>query len=162
MVVHGLFQTPAYATEVLKAGRTSQETEDLVKTRMERQEIFNRPGLSQIVLIVDEGVLRRPIGGPSIMKEQLLHLIMRAEDPRITLQVVPSTTGAYAGLPGAFTILGFIRDPEVVYVEGHTAGQFVDRPVEVHQYALRYNLIRGTALSADQSLELLHVIVEGL
>ncbi|MFI0485770.1 Scr1 family TA system antitoxin-like transcriptional regulator [Actinomadura sp. 9N215] len=162
MVLHGLFQTPAYAREVLKVGRSPEEAEELLATRLARQEIFQRPGLAQISAVIDEGVLRRPTGGLAVMKEQLDHLIGLADDPRVTLQIVPISKGAYQGNMGAFTILGFEQDPEVVYVEGHTSGQFMEDPREVRGHTLAFNLIRGAALSADQSLELLHKVVESL
>ncbi|MGI5171396.1 helix-turn-helix domain-containing protein [Spirillospora sp. CA-253888] len=162
MVLHGLFQTPEYAREVLRVGRTAEEAETLLATRLARQEILRHPELAQISIVIDEGVLRRPTGGHSVMKRQLEHLIEMANDPRITLQIVPTSKGAYQGNMGAFTILSFEQDPDAVYVEGHTSGQLTEDPREVRAHALAFNLIRGAALSVDQSLELLHEIVESL
>ncbi|GGT80973.1 helix-turn-helix domain-containing protein [Actinomadura citrea] len=162
MVLHGLFQTPAYAREALATSRAPEEIEEQVAARMARQEIFQGQKLAQIVIVIDEGVLRRPTGGIAVMKEQILHLTTMASDPRIALQIVPLSKGAYAGTMGAFTMLGFDDAPEVVYVEGHTGEQFFHDPREVRAHTLRFNLIRAAALSADQSLELLHAIVEDL
>jgi transcriptional regulator with XRE-family HTH domain len=160
MVLHGLTQTPAYASEVLRVGRTAEEADELLSARLARQEIFKRPGLVQVSIVIDEGILRRPTGGPAVMKNQLNHLIDVANDPRVTLQIVPISKGAYQGNMGAFTILGFERDPDVVYVEGHTSGQLLEDPREIRGHTLAFSLIRGAALSADQSLELLHEVVE--
>lgn len=160
LVLDGLFQTPAYAAEVLKEGRTVAEAEELLTARLARQEILRQARLSQVILVVDEGVLRRPTGGAATMKEQILHLSCLAQDPRITIQIVPSCKGAYRGTAGAFAILGFEKDPDVVYVEGQTSGQLLEDPREVRAHALAFNLIRGAALSADQSLELLHGMAE--
>ncbi|MBO2462686.1 helix-turn-helix domain-containing protein [Actinomadura violacea] len=160
MVLDGLFQTPEYAREVLRVGRSAEEAEELLVTRLARQEIFQRPGLAQISIVIDEGILHRPTGGRAVMKEQLEHLIARAEDPRVTLQIVPISKGAYQGNMGAFNMLGFEHAPDVVYVEGHTSGQLLEDPREVRGHTLAFNLIRGAALSADQSLELLHEMVE--
>jgi transcriptional regulator with XRE-family HTH domain len=162
LVLHGLFQTQAYAREVLGTSRSPEEIEEQVNARLARQAIFDSRRLSQIVIVIDEGVLRRPTGGSAVMKEQLLHLATMASDPRIALQIVPLSTGAYAGTMGAFTTLGFEDAPDVVYVEGHTAGQLFHDPREVRAHALRFNLIGSAALSAEQSLKLLHAIVEGL
>ncbi|MGI5207890.1 helix-turn-helix domain-containing protein [Spirillospora sp. CA-108201] len=162
LVLHGLFQTPAYGREVLKEGRPAAEAEEILQARLARQEILQQTRLSQIIMVVDEGVLRRPTGGVSTMKEQLLHLASLAEDPRITIQIVPCSKGAYRGTAGPFTILGFEKDPDIVYIEGQSSGQLLEDPREVRVHALAFNLIRGAALSADQSLDLLHAIVEGL
>ena len=161
-VVKGLFQTPGYAYEVLKSGRSEDEIEQLVAKRMERQEILRRPGPPRIVAIFDEGVVRRMIGSPQVMREQIGRLIEEAIRPYVTLQIVPSDTGAYAGLPGAFTILGFDDSPDLVYTEGHVGGQVIADPQTVREYALRYDLIRGAAISAVDSLKLLHEVLESL
>ncbi|WP_030171225.1 helix-turn-helix domain-containing protein [Spirillospora albida] len=162
LVLHGLFQTPDYARAVLATSRGAHEMEEQVTARLSRQEIFERRRLSQVMIVIDEGVLRRPTGGPAVMKEQIAHLATMACDPRIALQIVPSSTGAYPGTMGAFTTLGFEERPDVVYVEGHTAGHLFQEHREVRAHALRFNMIRAAALSADQSLELLHAIAEDL
>jgi hypothetical protein len=136
MVVTGLLQTPRYAHELLKAGRKPEVVEGLVATRMERQEILAREDPSVIVLILDEGVLHRRIGGEEIRKEQIGHLIERAEDSNVTIQVVPSRAGAYAGVMGAFTLLSFDDGPDLVYVEGHAEGQVIDHPDKVQAHVL--------------------------
>ncbi|GLY80100.1 helix-turn-helix domain-containing protein [Actinoallomurus iriomotensis] len=160
-IITGLFQTPEYAYEVMKAGRDREEAEQLVGKRVERQKILDRKHPPRIVAIFEEMALRRMLGGRSVMKAQIEHLIDLAERHNITLQVVPESVGSYAGLMGAFTILGFEDGPDLVYVE-HIGGQFItDAPI-VREYALRYDLIRGAALSADQTLKLLRTTLESL
>jgi hypothetical protein len=68
--------------------------------------------------------------------------------------------GAYAGLPGAFTILGFDDGPDLVYIEGHVGGQVIADAATVREYEVRYDLIRGAAMSADETLKLLHMTME--
>jgi transcriptional regulator with XRE-family HTH domain len=162
MVMPGLFQTSAYAYEVLRAGRTPEEIEPLVATRMERQAVLDGGDPPSLVVVLDEGAIRRPVGGAEVMREQIRHLIELARRPRITLHIVPGSTGAYAGLPGAFTILGFDDGSDVAYVEGHVGGQLIDHRAAVRGYSLRFDLIRGAAISADESLASLHAILEGL
>lgn len=161
-VVKGIFQTREYAYEVLKAGRTPDETEQLVTKRMDRQEILGRPKPPRIVAVFDEGAVRRMIGGREVMRGQIGRLIEVAQQPHVTLQIVPSSTGAYAGLPGAFTILGFDDGPDLVYTEGHVGGQMIVDGAAVREYALRYDLIRAAAMSADASLKLLREVLESL
>lgn len=162
MAVTGLFQTCEYAYEVLKAGRTPEETEQLVATRLSRQQILEEEDPPRVVVVFDEGAIRRPIGGAGLMRHQVEHLIRLAERPAITMQIVPTARGAYAGLMGAFTLLSFEDASDAAYIEGHVGGQLIDRSDTVREYALRFDLIRGAAVSADESLQLLHAILESL
>ncbi|MFG2003687.1 Scr1 family TA system antitoxin-like transcriptional regulator [Spirillospora sp. NPDC048911] len=162
MVITGLFQTRTYAYQVLKAGRTSEVVEQLVTTRMERQELLEGEAPPHIVAVFDEGAVRRPVGDRGVMREQIQRLIELAERPNITLQIVPADRGAYAGLPGAFTIMGFDCDPEVVHVGGHMGAQLIEHTDGVRGYALRFDLIRGAAMSADDTLKLLRSILESI
>jgi transcriptional regulator with XRE-family HTH domain len=161
-VVKGLFQIREYAYEVLKSGRTPEEIEQLVTKRMDRQEILHRPRPPRIVAIFDEVVVRRMIGDRKIMRGQIGHLIETAEQPNITLQIVPTSAGAYAGSMGSFTILGFDDCPDAVYTEVYMGGQLTTDGVTVRDYTLIFDLIRGAALSADDSLKLLHEVLEDL
>jgi hypothetical protein len=161
-VIKGIFQTREYAYELMRAGRSPEEIEQLVAKRMDRQEILNQPEPPRIVAIFDEVAIRRTIGDHEVMRGQIQRLTEVAELPNVTLQIVPNGKGAYPGLMGAFTILGFDDSPEAVYAEGHVGGQITaDRPI-VREYKLRYDLIRGAAVSADESLKLLHVTLESL
>ncbi|GAA2156686.1 helix-turn-helix domain-containing protein [Actinomadura napierensis] len=162
MVVTGLFQTRDYAYEQLKAGRHPEEIEELVATRLARQSILEGQDACHVVVVFDEYALRRPIGGPEVMRGQIQHLIDLADLLNITLQIVPSSKGAYAGLPGAFTILSLDEETDAAYVEGHVGGQLIERKDVVRAYAHRLDLIRGAALSTDESLMLLHEILEAL
>lgn len=160
MVITGLFQTPEYAHEVLKTGRKTDAIDRLIATRMERQQILTREDPPLIVLVFDEWILHRPVGNDEIRKEQIRRLIDRAEQPNISVQIVPSRTGAYLGFMGAFTLLSFDDGPDVVYVEGHAEGQVIDQPDKVRDHELSFSLIRGTAMSVDDSLKLLRTVLE--
>jgi hypothetical protein len=162
MVITGLFQTAAYAREVLKLGKTSDTVDHLVTARMRRQEILKAEDPPHVFAIFDEGAIRRPIGDPEVMREQIQHLIDLAEMPNVTIQIVPTAKGAYAGLPGAFTILAFGDEPDAVLVEGHVGGQLVDHSAVVRKYGVRFGLIRASALTAEDSLTLLRTILESL
>ncbi|WP_242911414.1 helix-turn-helix domain-containing protein [Actinomadura terrae] len=162
MVVTGLFQTPEYAYEVLRSGKAPEAVEQLVATRMERQAILEGETPPHIVAIFDEGAIRRPVGNTDVMAGQVRHLINLAELPHITLQIVPTSKGAYAGVAGAFTVLSFPDDLDVVHIGGHVGAQIIDHPEAARGYAVRFDLIRGAALSADDSVSMLHAILESL
>lgn len=160
-VIPGLFQTEAYATEVLKGGRTAEQLKQLVAARMDRKKTLARKEPPHVVAVIDRTALHRRIGNADVMREQVRHLIALAEEhPTISIQIVPDRSGAYAGLPGAFTIVGAGDGKNLVYVEGHTTGQLIDHVQEVLEYTRRFDLIRGAAASADESLSMLNEILE--
>lgn len=160
MVVHGLFQTRSYACELLAAGRAPDEIEHLVNKRMERQEILTRDTPPQIVAVFDEAAVRRMVGADDMMREQVSRLIEVAEMPNITLHIVSAKKGAHPGVMGAFTILRFDDAPDMVYTEGHLGGDLTDHTPAVRGHALSFDLIRGAAMPADESLKLLRAVLE--
>jgi hypothetical protein len=162
IVIRGLFQTRDYACEILKPGRSPEEIEELVTDRMERQKILDGPTSPHIVAIFDEMALRRVIGGSDVMREQIEHLIYLAQRPNITIQTVPAKVGSYAGFPGAFTILGFDDGPDLVYTEDYVGGRLTADRTTVEEHKVNYDLIRGVAIPAEESLDLLRTILESL
>ncbi|GAA2131608.1 helix-turn-helix domain-containing protein [Actinomadura napierensis] len=162
MVITGLLQTPEYAYEVLIEGRTSEQAKQLVATRMERQSVLERENPPHLVVVLDEAAIRRPIGNVDVMRGQIQHLIDMAQRHHIMLQIVPSDRGSYAGLPGAFMVLSFAYDSDIVHVGGYLGAQLIDHVDAVRTYGLQFDLIRGAAKSADESLELLQAILESL
>ncbi|QXJ24396.1 helix-turn-helix domain-containing protein [Actinomadura graeca] len=161
LVIKGLFQAPEYARAVLKSGRSESETDALVTSRMERQQILTRANPPRVVAIFDEWAVRRIVGDQQVMRSQHRHLADQARLYNVSLQIVPMAAGAYAGLPGAFTILSFDDAPDAVYTEGHVSGHLTNHRATVQEYRRRYDLIRSAAMSADDSLELLNAALEG-
>ena len=137
--VHGLFQTEDYAQAVTRHGRKTapaDEIERRVALRLKRQDLLSRPNPPKIWSVMDEAVLRRPVGGPAVMRAQFLHLIEVAEFPHVTLQVVPFARGGHVGESGSFTVLRFQeRDlPDVVYIEQLTGAIYLDQRSDVERY----------------------------
>jgi hypothetical protein len=98
-------------------------------------------------------VLRRPVGGPALMRAQFRHLIDVAELPNVTLQVVPFSSGAHPGESGSFTVLRFEeRDlPDVVYLEGLTGAIYLDQRSDVEHYLEVVNEISIEALTPERT-----------
>lgn len=161
-VIKGIFQTYDYAYEVLKSGRRAEEVEQLASGRMERKKIFERDDPPQIVAVFDEGVIRRTVGGRELMREQIAHLIEMSGMPNVTMHIVPPGKGAYPGVMGAFTILRFDDGPDMVYTEGYLGGSITGNATNVRGHTVHFDLIRGAAMSADESLEFLHMAREDL
>jgi transcriptional regulator with XRE-family HTH domain len=157
LVIPGLLQTGDYARQVLHASsRQLSETEidHLVRTRLGRQAILSGPHAPRFSAIVDETVLRRPIGDPCVMTGQLHHLLNVMQRPNVHVRVVPFSAGAYPGLEGPMLILEFADQPTIVHVEIRGAtGLLEDVPV-VRRIKLAWQELRSVALSPDQSAQL--------
>jgi transcriptional regulator with XRE-family HTH domain len=152
--VHGLFQTEDYARAVTRLGRKTaapQEIEDRVRLRLSRQALHARQQPPRIWSVMDEAVLRRPVGGAAVMRGQLEHLLEMAKMPHVTLQVVPFSRGGHAAESGSFAVLRFAeRDlPDVVYVEQLTGATYLDQRSDVEQYLEVVDALSGEALTPD-------------
>jgi transcriptional regulator with XRE-family HTH domain len=157
MLVPGLLQTEAYARAVFSArfGITDEEIDDQVVARLKRQEILVRDEPPALWVILDESVLRRPVGGRYVMHEQVGHLIEAARRPHVSVQVISSSVGAHRGLwAGAFIIADFVDAPTVGYQETACQGQFVDRREDVETLADCWDTLVREALpwAASQAL----------
>jgi len=136
--VPGLLQTEGYALSLIRLGNAPTEEDVLrrAEARMSRQDILSRETPPRVWAVVDEGALRRPIGGAKVMREQLKHLIEMCDHPAVTLQVLPFQVASHPAMGGPFTILRFsepdLRD--VVYIEQLTSALYLDKPAEVDSY----------------------------
>ncbi|WP_309238193.1 helix-turn-helix domain-containing protein [Actinoplanes aureus] len=139
--VPGLLQTPEYARAVIMlghAGATAEEINRRVEVRKHRQQILTRPGAPQLWAVIDEAVLRRPIGGVEVMRQQIEALIEAAKLPSVRLQIIPFHAGGHAAAGGPFAILRFPEPelPDVVYVEQLTSAIYLDKREDVDHYAM--------------------------
>jgi Domain of unknown function (DUF5753)/Helix-turn-helix domain len=137
--VPGLLQTTDYCRAVVELGQRSASREEIghrVSLRMERQRLLSRPNPPHLWAIVDEAVLRRPIGGADVMRGQLERLIVVAKEPHITLQVMPFRAGGHAAESGPFTLMRFPEFdlPDVVYIEQLTSAVYLDKREDVERY----------------------------
>ena len=137
--VHSLMQTEDYARAVIltaHAHAPGVEIDRHVSIRMRRQQLLTQPGAPRLWAVLDESALRRPWGGPALMRAQLEHLLRVAELPNITLQIVPFRAGPHAAAGGSFTILRFpqpdLRD--LVYLEQLHSALYLDQPDDVNGY----------------------------
>ncbi len=163
LCVPGLLQTEGYARALLSGGGLfgPDEIEQQVATRLDRQAVLTRDRPPLLSVVIDEYVLRRRIGGPEVMREQLRHLVKLGSTlPRVRIQVVPLSAGAYAGLGGPLVIATSQAGEDVVYQEGQLHGQVIDRADYLRQMVEVWESIRGEALSQQQSLELIAEVAE--
>lgn len=160
LLVPGLLQTEAYTRAVIRAIRPDIGEADVdlrVRGRLSRQRLLTEePNPPEYWAVLDQAVVERVVGGPEIMREQLKRLVELASLPHVTLQVVPFSAGAHAGMEAPFLILGFPEqaDPDVVYVEYSTSGVYLEQPEDVHRYTLIFDHLRAAALKPDDTVEL--------
>ncbi|WP_327259141.1 MULTISPECIES: helix-turn-helix domain-containing protein [unclassified Streptomyces] len=164
-LVPGLLQTPDYALALHRAQDVRAEADaiaDKVDARIKRQAILERSPALHLWVVLDDAVLRRPVGGPDVMSAQIDHLSAMAQRPNVDIQVLKFAAGAHAaGSGGHFLILG--RDDEknplnsmnVVYLELHKRGLYLDAPTEVQSYKLMFDYLRSQAADTSNGVELL-------
>jgi transcriptional regulator with XRE-family HTH domain len=157
IIVPGLFQTGEYARALLLAAQTDTSDEAinaLVAARLARRAIFDRPDPPNVVAVLDESVLHRLIGSPQVMHDQLTDLADLATRPCISLEVVPASAGANAGLGGALNIASGDSGPDVVHMDA-VEGQTTESRSLVRKAAVTFDRVRGDALPRGQSRDLI-------
>ncbi len=166
-VVPGLLQTPDYARAVLSEEyprHTLEQIDRMVDLRVQRQRRFSEDPPLELWAIVDEAVIRRPVGGNAVMRGQLEHLLDAATRPGLTLQVLPFAIGAHAGHGGAFSILEFPNrtDAEVAYVESVAGYLYLEKDREVRARAEAFDRLRAAALAPGASTDLIGQVASEL
>jgi transcriptional regulator with XRE-family HTH domain len=159
-LVPGLLQTEAYARAVLGAIRLDARPVDIdrrLELRLGRQARLTGEHAPEYWVVLDEAVLRRRVGGPTVMAEQLRRLIDAAELPTVTLQVLPFSSGEHAGMDGEFTIFHYRdpKDPDVVYVENTGGDTYFERADVTRRYSSIFDHLRAAAQNPSDSVRTL-------
>jgi transcriptional regulator with XRE-family HTH domain len=163
VVVPGLLQTETYARAVLgtRVGANAEELDEAVAARLERQQILNRAHPPELWVLLDEAVLRRPVGGPGVMAGQLGYLAAAARRPHIVLQVIPLAAGAHEGMRGgAFVLADFTDSPSLGYQDTAVTGQIVEDENQVAALAVTWDTLRLEALPRSASLDLVEEVAQ--
>lgn len=158
-VVPGLLQTPDYARELIKVSLV-RDPKQLFTTRMDQQHILDSDDPPDMRVVLDESVLHRVIGGPEIMRAQFERLL--EPNHPLTVQILPFSAGAHAGVDGPLHILDFPDQPSVAYVDGRGSGQLLVSGEDVRYARNVYDSILSAALSPWESAELIASRLEGL
>ncbi|MEV7964634.1 helix-turn-helix transcriptional regulator [Sphaerisporangium sp. NPDC088356] len=147
LVLPGLFQIEPYARHVLSGepGVAADLVEQRLVTRMQRKAVLNRDSPPMVSVVIDEGVLYRSIGGSAVMRQQLEYLLEVAQDPRVTVQVVPFAAESTCGLLGAFGAAELPGYRTIVWVDSSGQGEVTDNPEVVKPIMGRYDAIRADA-----------------
>lgn len=166
LVVPGLLQTEAYARTVIRAvapDLPATEVGRRVELRMRRQAALQGETAPRLRVLLDESVLRRPVGGAEVMRPQLQRLLEVTELPTVTLQILPLATGAHAGIDGSFEVCGFAAaEPDVVVLESAVDALYLESLDGLSRYRQLFELLRGSASSPEGSSRLLAELLEEL
>jgi transcriptional regulator with XRE-family HTH domain len=159
-LVPGLLQTEAYMRAVMRGTQLDDSPEELerrVQVRLARQRLLTRDDGPRLWAVVDEAALRRPVGGPGVLRTQLERLIDASELPNVTLQVLPFSVGAHPAMVGSFSILRFAeRDlPDAVYLEHLTSALYLDKPDDVDEYLHVMEDICARSAPPNETVEIL-------
>jgi transcriptional regulator with XRE-family HTH domain len=156
--VHGLFQTESYARSVTLLGHKTAPAEEIdrrVSLRIKRQDILASPEPPQVWSVMDESVLRRPVGDRAVMRAQLDRLAEMARLPQVTIQVIPFGGGGHAAAGGSFTLLRFAEPelPDIVYIEQLTSALYLDDRQDIDHYLEVMNDLSTEALTPDRTTQ---------
>jgi hypothetical protein len=166
-LIPGLVQTERYAREIIEAdnpGVDADEIDRRVRLRMARQALLTRvTAPPHLAIVLNEAIIRRPVGGVRIMADQLDRLAHIGELPNVSLRIMPFSAGLHPGvMSGSFVILRFPRngegketEPPTVYVDGFTGDLYLDKPNEIGRYDGAFTAIRSTALDEGASRDLI-------
>ncbi|MGH3771121.1 MAG: helix-turn-helix domain-containing protein [Pseudonocardiaceae bacterium] len=164
LVLPDLLRTGDYAHALLSRSSTipTDEVDGLVAAGLARQSLLSRERPADFTFYVHEFALRLPVGGAAVMPEQLQHLLRMSVRRYLTLRVVPVVLGAHAAMTGAFTLLEFADFRPVVYLESEASSLFLETPVEVDAYQRVLEALAKTALSEEESRELIAALATEL
>ncbi|MGH3224615.1 MAG: helix-turn-helix domain-containing protein [Streptosporangiaceae bacterium] len=152
-IIPAILQTPDYS-RVLLASFDPDRADEMTAAKMERKLIFDRPEQPDIVVVLDEMVLRRPMGSPGIMHEQLLYVAEMSRRSFIGIQVVPAGTGTNAGLSGPLNLASIDGKPGVVYMDA-LKGMTTENPLLVREATVTFDRVLGDALPRGASRDLI-------
>jgi transcriptional regulator with XRE-family HTH domain len=158
MFVPGILQTEDYALAVLRASYGAESpAERLVSLRTRRRDLLASEGAPAFSFVIDESVIRRPVGGPAVMRSQLMHLVSLADLPNVTIQVVPFAVGVHPGMKGPFKVIEFDDEPDddVVFLEGPHGDVISDDPGEARKYLETFHRVAELARRPSESVGLL-------
>lgn len=163
LLIPGLLQTEAYAEAVFRAYRPAAPAIDvpsLVAARMERTRLLDDPTTPMLWAVLDEAVVRRPVGGPAVMSAALSHVAELARRGRIVLHVLPFSLGGHAAMDGPLKLMEFTDAPPLSFVETPHVGALLDDPATVRQQTRMFNLLLGEALPSSASLALIESLAQ--
>jgi transcriptional regulator with XRE-family HTH domain len=166
LFIPGLLQTEDYGRAMV-AGvlptATTAEIDERVEARTERQKLLEGDDPLELWAVLDEAAIRRVVGGPTVMPDQLSRVLDMMHRPNVTVQVITFDSGAHPGMPGAFVYMEFRDklDPELVYVDTLAGDIFLEADEDIRRYKAMFDHLRAGALSPADSARLIASVRDG-
>ncbi|WP_441248769.1 helix-turn-helix domain-containing protein [Kitasatospora sp. McL0602] len=162
--IPGLLQSEEYARAIFAQTRpviNEDELERRLGLRMRRQKLLASGESPMLWAVIDEAALRRPVGGPEVMRAQVQYLIDMAQQSNVVIQVMPFRFGMHAGESGAFSILRFPEQDlaDVVYLEQLTSALYLDKRDDVDAYVQVMERLCVDSMTPDRTIDLLSAIL---
>jgi transcriptional regulator with XRE-family HTH domain len=166
-LVPGILQTERYAHALVETGNPGMDHEEIdrrVHVRLARQVLLTRvTAPPHLNIVLNEAIIRRPVGGAEVMAEQLARLAEASELTTVSLRIVPFSAGLHYGvMSGPFVILRFPlngdggeSEPPTVYIGGFTGDLYLDKPVEIERYHQAFTDIWAASLGEAASRDLI-------
>jgi transcriptional regulator with XRE-family HTH domain len=151
-----LLQTEDYTRAIILAIAPKIDRkvlDDRIEARMLRQQILDRGDPPKYRVLMDESVLRRPVGGRPVMRAQIDKILDMANKGKVTIQIVPFEIGGHAAQDSNFILLDFDGQSSVVFVEGLAAHQYLDKKEDIERYRESIEYLRDSALSPRESIQ---------
>jgi transcriptional regulator with XRE-family HTH domain len=163
LLVPGLLQTADYCRALLQGlGVEESAIMGRMARRLGRQEMLARSNSAEVVFVIGESALRRPLPTRMLMARQVRHIAKQAELPRVSVHVLPDSVVAHPALRGSFVVLEFEEAPPIAMVEARMSGHFPEGSAEISAFKLDAERMVDLALGEHDSIELLHAIAEDL
>ncbi|TSB17897.1 helix-turn-helix domain-containing protein [Streptomyces benahoarensis] len=157
-LIPGLLQTEAYAQALFHnhlPPQSDQQISDNMAARLERQRLLTERPNTAYSFILEEHLFLRGLGGASVTRELIDHIIEIASQRNVEVQIMPQVRESHAGLAGPMRLAETAGGKWYAYCEGQEYGQFISDPKVVSMLQMRYARMRSQALSLDDSLSLL-------
>ncbi|HEY9368877.1 helix-turn-helix transcriptional regulator [Streptomyces sp.] len=165
-LIPGLLQTEDYARAVFNCAVPALEDDEIeagVAARLARQQVFFRKPTPLVTFVLEKAALTKPLGGPDVLRKNLLHVCECAELRNVTIQVMPEDRWTHAGLSGPFILLETEeRRSQIVYVEGQGGRYFLSEQPDVGDVSARYSALRAQALTPEDSVRLIEQVAREL
>ena len=156
LLIPGLLQTDDYVRAVMSGGGIpAGEVATRVAIRIGRRAVLNRAKLSSFVALIGESALYQQVGGSSVMRDQLRHLIGIADHPKVELRIVPFGAGWNPALEGPFIILESEQSKPVVQLESRRSSLLLHEAIDVVAYQRAVDKVRLVAMGQHESLRII-------
>ncbi|MFF2436985.1 helix-turn-helix domain-containing protein [Streptomyces sp. NPDC058107] len=160
--VPGLLQTEEYARAVFRMQRPLLDDdviEQRLAARMVRQDIFTRRPAPLLSFVIEEVVLRKPIGGRATLRDQLEQILLVGQNRNVEIQVMPTDREDHAGLGGPFNLIDNAEGRRIAYTEVQDDSRLYTGAGKIRELEARYGILRSQALTPRESLDFIEELL---